>query len=122
MIRKFFRWILKAEIEELNFQTTMTKEATERCKKLEETLRITLSNIDVSVDVEEYKYASSWAVISLQGEKSDYLKFVELGKAEIDHIKQFLRQFERNSNIKIDASPKASHFLKHTGGRQKHYL
>ena len=114
MIRKFFKWIFKHELQELNQQIQKTKDATIIFETYNKNLENILQNIDVSVDVHEYhKHSNSWAVISLQGSKTDYLKFIDLGDADIKHIQQFLRQFERkNINVKIDASPNASQFLK----------
>jgi hypothetical protein len=113
MIRKFFKWIFKSELQKLNLQIQKTKEATLIFESYQKSLKNVLQNIDVSVDVHEYhRYSKSWAVISLQGSKTNYLKFIDLGDAEIRHIQQFLRQFENNINIKIDASPNTSKFLK----------
>lgn len=55
---------------------------------------------EVCVDV--HKRSNSWAVICLQGEKSNFIKFVDLGEKDIREISHFLRNFERN---KIDAHP-----------------
>lgn len=115
MIRKFFKWIFKSELQELNLQIQKNKEATVTFESYQKSLNNVLQNIDVSVDVHEYhRYSNSWAVISLQGSKTDYLKFIELGDTDIYHIQQFLRRFERNANVKIDASPRASQFLRVT--------
>jgi hypothetical protein len=109
MIRKIlrivFRWVFTQEIKEF-------EAATNKARKQAQQLESFLGNIDVSVDVHEYQYSSSWAVISIQGSTTDYLKFVDLGKAEIEAISRFLRSFERQANIKIDASPLASGFLR----------
>ena len=67
---------------------------------------------DVSVDVHEYE--PSWAVISLQGKKMDYVKFIDLGDSDIREIASFLRQFERRHNIKVDARPDLRAWLKMT--------
>lgn len=113
MIRKLFKWIFKSELRELNIQIQKTKEATVNFESYQKSLKNVLENIDVSVDVHEFhKYSKSWAVISLQGSKTDYLKFIDLGDADIRYIQQFLRQFERNTKVKIDASPNASQFLR----------
>ncbi len=110
MIRKIFKWIFKSELQELNTQIQNSKEIAVKNEALQKTLN---SFLDVSVDVHEYqKHSKSWAVISLQGTKADYIKFIDLGDADIRHIQQFLRQFERDANIKIDASPIASQFLR----------
>ncbi|MEQ3500621.1 hypothetical protein ABMY20_12760 [Tenacibaculum sp. SSH1-16] len=68
-----------------------------------------LQNIDVSVDL--HKYAPSWAVISIQGEKSDYIKFVDLGRSDIQEIQRFLRYFDRK-RVKVDAPFPEARFLK----------
>lgn len=113
MLRKFFKWIFKAELQELNVQIQKTKEVTAEFERYQKSLKNILQNIDVSVDVHEYhKYSKDWAVISLQGSKTDYLKFIDLGDADIRHIQQFLRQFERDANVKIDAYPNASQLLR----------
>lgn len=98
MIRKLFNWAFKAEITKLNEQS-------QNIDKL-------LQGLDVSVDVHEYRPFESWAVISLQGQKTDYLKFIDLRDAEIHDIARFLRRYEGAANIKIDASPQASRFLR----------
>lgn len=113
MIRKLFKWIFKAELQQLETQIQKAKDTTVNYESMEKRIKNVLSNIDVSVDVHEYhKYSSSWAVISLQGQKTDYIKFVDLGDRDIRYISEFLRKFERDANIKVDASPHASKFLR----------
>lgn len=113
MIKKFFKWIFKSELNELNAHIQIAKENNSKFQSYKKTIDSLLENIDVSVDVHQHdRYSRSWAVISLQGKKSDYVKFVDLGDSDIRHIQQFLRQFERNSNIKIDAAPDASKWLR----------
>lgn len=113
MIRNFFKWVFKRELQELNKQIQNTKQATNKYKEYEHSLKNILQNIDVSVDVSEHhRYSKSWAVISLQGCKTDYLKFIDLGDSDIRQIQSFLVRFDRENNIKIDASPSASGFLR----------
>ena len=114
MIRKLFNWIFKAELDKLNSEILKAKNIADKLEQQRQVFNTVLSGIDVSVDVHEYdyRYSTSWAVISLQGQRTDYIKFVELGQSEINEIARFLRNFERNSNIKIDASPMASQFLR----------
>jgi hypothetical protein len=72
-------------------------------------------DVSVDVDVNQYgKYSRSWAVISLQGLKTDYVKFVDLSDRDIYAIQKFLRQFDTSMNTKIDATPTASTFLRIT--------
>lgn len=107
MIKKFFKWFLRKELSQLNVAITECKIATEKYKEQEAKIRNILGNIDVSVDI--HQYSPSWAVISIQGEKSDYIKFVDLGKEEMQVIQKFMRQFERS---KVDATPEISQFLR----------
>lgn len=114
MIRKLFNWIFEAELDKLNSEILKAKNIAEKLEQQRNAFNTVLSGIDVSVDVHEYdhKYSPSWAVISLQGQKTDYIKFIELGQSEINEIALFLRNFELNSSIKVDASPIASQFLR----------
>ena len=118
MIRKLFRWIFQAEIaqleklqietlsmnETLKFQVHQIMEHNNQVKQL-------LGKCDVSVDV-HMRHVPSWAVISIQGKKADYIKFIDLGHRDVVDIAHFLRRYERLSNIKIDAAPQVSDFLK----------
>lgn len=114
-IKKFFRWIFKAELENLetkineisrlkSYFEIQNTQISKILKKLENTV----VSIDVSVDVHETPYAESWAVISIQG-KNDFIKFINLGQSDLREIQHFLRQFDRN---KIDATPQNTHFLR----------
>lgn len=103
LIRNLYRWIFKEELKQLRQEILAIKDYKDKI----------LSNIEVSVDVHEYnKYSNSWAVISIQGEKADYIKFINLGKSDVMEIKRFLEQFDKRNNIKIDASPNTTPFLK----------
>ncbi|PKQ69373.1 hypothetical protein BZG01_00095 [Labilibaculum manganireducens] len=116
MLRKLFKWIFKDELQQLEAQIKIAKEAVLNYESQEKRIKNVLQNIDVSVDVHEYhKYSPSWACISLQGVKSDYIKFIDLKDADIHHISSFLRRYERDLNIKVDASPHASGFLRIQG-------
>ena len=112
MIKKIFNWIFKEHIEKLQKSMNYNKNLSMELEKQIKHVNNILSGIDVSVDVHEYRGASSWAVICINGQKSDYIRFVELGNKDIHEISMFLRQFERSKNIRIDASPNASRFLK----------
>ena len=102
MIKKIFKWVFKKELENLENQIIKSHNQTITVSNL-------LQNIDVSVDL--HKYAPSWAVISIQGEKSDYIKFIDLGQRDIREIQTFLRRFDR-SKRKIDAPFQEKNFLK----------
>lgn len=110
-IKSIFRWAFKSELSELNAEIKRTKELTSKYLQYEIELNRIMSFFDVSVDVHQ-EYSKSWAVISLQGQRADYIKFFNLGEVDIKEISKFLRNFERVRNIKIDATPSTSHFLK----------
>lgn len=107
LIRKIFEWIFAKQLNELQSTLNLTKKYHSELKQM-------LGGIDISVDVCEskYQYSPSWAVISIQGERADYLKFMNLGNRQAREIMSFLRQYERYANIKIDASPQTSTFMK----------
>ncbi len=100
MIRKIFKWVFKSELIKLGT-------AISDCKVQETKIKNMLGNIDVSVDL--HHYSPSWAVISIQGERSDYIKFIDLGVKDIREIQQFLRRFDRS---KVDCSPTDSKYFK----------
>lgn len=68
-------------------------------------------NTDVTVDADiqaNYGRSDSWAIISIQGEREDFVRFVDLSRYDIQMISQFLRQFKRG---KVDAEPRMRNFL-----------
>lgn len=107
-LKKFIKdWLFKEELKELS---SLSK----KVKSLESELNTILDGLDVSVDVHEYdtRRSPSWAVISLQGKNTSFIKFVDLGDRNIQEISSFLRAYERRANIKIDANPQATRFIK----------
>lgn len=114
MIHKLFNWIFKAKLNELSSEIQRAKNIADKTEVQYKVFNKVLAGIDVSVDVHEfdYKYSPSWAVVSLQGQRADYIKFVELGQSDINEISRFLRNYERTANIKVDAAPHASQFLR----------
>lgn len=100
VIKKILRWALEKELRELDVLTTSLKEKEIKLDNL-------LGNLDVSVDV-HYR-SRSWAVISIQGHTSDYIKFIDLGSRDIQEIQMFLSKFDRG---KVDANPAASGLLR----------
>lgn len=109
LFRKLFLYLFREDfkrMEELerdlrgliHHQKCATLEAETRAKRINQLI----GNIDVSVDV--HQRSGSWAVISLQGQKADYIKFVDLDQRSLKEISHFLRQFDRQ-NVKIDANP-----------------
>lgn len=109
LLRKLFFWLFKEDFERMNKLESDLKGlihrqkcATQEAEVRAERTRKLLGNIDVSVDV--HQRSGSWAVVSLQGGKTDYIKFVDLDQRSIREIAFFLRQFDRK-NVKIDANP-----------------
>lgn len=113
-MKKIFRWIFKEELDSLQKQIDKSKQIRQEFdyikKKYEEKEKKfdnLFKNIDVSVDV--HHYAPSWAVISIQGQKQDYIKFINLGQADLLEIKRFLSHFDRD---KVDCAPNETQFLR----------
>lgn len=104
-LQNLLRWAFKAELEKLEKQIHQNNIQKERIDNL-------LGNLDVSVDV--HRRASSWAVISIQGERSDFIKFFNLGRSDINEIHRFLSRFDRN---KVDAEPQIYNMLKFRNSR-----
>lgn len=109
MLRKIFQWIFKAELLTLQLEIRKTKDAVINLESQEKRIKNLLDNLDVSVDY--HHYGRSWAVISLQGQKSDYIKFVDLSEFEIREIQRFIERFDRS---KVDADTIHGRFLKET--------
>jgi len=101
MIRKFFRWIFRNELESLEQQIEDNACIGDKLQQQYERMNNIFDNLDVSVDL--HHHAPSWAVISIQGERTDYIKFVDLGNRDIREIGRFLSMFDRQ---KVDANPR----------------
>lgn len=132
ILQKIFRWVMSEEIEKLNkltrdldFYKTNTQRTLERTqtelytlqkefKNITKMYEIMFENSDISIDVDNKGYrgcrSDSWAVISIQGERSDFIKFVQLKDRDIQEISYFLRQFQRG---KIDADYSIRNVLMH---------
>lgn len=109
LLRKLFLYLFKEDFQrmealerDLKGLIHRQKCATSEAEVRAERIRQLLGNIDVSVDV--HQRSGSWAVVSLQGGKTDYIKFVDLDQRSIREIAFFLQQFDRN-HVKIDAHP-----------------
>lgn len=113
-LKKLFNWIFEEELSELkkeresaHQQSLIAKDVLEKARQKAKDINHLLGNLDVSVDV--HKYSSSWAVVSLQGKKTDYIKFINLGESQMREIAQFLSHFDRS---KIDANPLETKMLR----------
>lgn len=99
--------MLEFRISELAFQLRIN----------DDLVKILLDKTEVSVDVHDPRAGSkSWAVISIEGEKTVLIKFIDLGKSDIQQIATFLRNFDRR---KIDATPDATGFLRIDKNRRR---
>lgn len=111
MIRKLFRWVFSAELIRLEREVSIAAKNNASFIKYKRNLEDLLNNIDVTVDVEYgHGYAKSWAVVSIQGEKTDFIKFFDLGRTDMLNLRDYLMKFDRN--IKTDATPEQSMLLK----------
>lgn len=115
LLRKLFLYLFKEDFQrmkalerDLEGLIHRQKCATSLAEVRAERIRKLLGNIDVSVDV--HHHSGSWAVVSLQGGKTDYIKFIDLGSRDMMEIAHFLRQYDRK-NVKIDASPFDRHMI-----------
>lgn len=115
LLRKLFLYLFKEDFKrmkalerDLEGLIHRQKCATSLAEVRAERIRKLLGNIDVSVDV--HHHSGSWAVVSLQGAKTDYIKFIDLGNRDMMEIARFLRQYDRE-NVKIDASPFDRHMM-----------
>lgn len=115
LLRKLFLYLFKEDFKRMKALERDLKElihrqkcATSLAEVRAERIRKLLGNIDVSVDV--HHRSGSWAVVSLQGGKTDYIKFIDLGNRDMMDIAHFLRQYDRK-NVKIDASPFDRHMI-----------
>lgn len=130
MIKRLFRWVFANEIAELKTQKAniikiqdefrderrVLAKATDKNIKLgisfERKLRQlegVISNTDISIDHSVNAYSRSWAVISIQGEKTDFVKFIDLGRKDISEIQRFLQNFDKS---KVDCAPNITPFLR----------
>lgn len=115
LLRKLFLYLFKEDFQrmkalerDLEGLIHRQKCATSLAEVRAERIRKLLGNIDVSVDV--HHRSGSWAVVSLQGGKTDFIKFIDLGNRDMMDIAHFLRQYDRK-NVKIDASPFDRHMI-----------
>lgn len=115
LLRKLFLYLFKEDFKrmkalerDLEGLIHRQKCATSLAEVRAERIRKLLGNIDVSVDV--HHRSGSWAVVSLQGGKTDFIKFIDLGNRDMMDIAHFLRQYDRK-NVKIDASPFDRHMI-----------
>ncbi len=105
-LKKFLLALFAEEIKEsIEIKKLMQGALSEMAHKQKQFLEV----VDVSVDV--HQYGRSWACISIQGRRDDFVKFVDLRDSEIREIQRFLHQFSRKGRT-IDAPREMNRFLK----------
>jgi hypothetical protein len=103
IIKRIIDWLYSEDMKAM-------EEELENFRKQAKRLDTILNEVDVSVSVEQR--SRSWAVISIQGERSDFIKFINLNNQDIYDVHRFLSQYDRKNNITIDAAPSDTAFLK----------
>lgn len=111
LIAKLFNFIFKEQLQELQAIEKAVNTKAHFVDLKTQKLNSILEGIDISVDTENShpRYCRSWAVISIQGKREDFIKFIDLSSRDINEIRHFLRRFDRK---KIDANVPTSAFLK----------
>ena len=109
--KTIFNWLFKEQLEEIGKLKKQIDESAFRvagyadnaikamklCENQEKILRNTVGDIQVATDI--HVKSPSWAVICLQGQKADFVKFIDLGQRDIESIANYLRRFERPNVI-----------------------
>lgn len=113
IIKAIFEWVFEDEIEQLRNSIRIAVAINQKNSLCQARFEELFGNMSVSVDVHQtfHRHSKSWAVISLQGEKYDYIKFCDLRDKDIREIGRFLSNFE-DRNQTIDAVPEVSKILK----------
>ena len=107
LLHRFFAWIFSEEIKKMEQATVSASNAKLRMEAYEQRMRDVLGCIDLTFDVDQY--SGSWAVISIQGQKQDFIRFIDMKGQELRYVQDFLRKFDRT---KVDASPQHIHFFR----------
>ena len=105
----FFEWAFSDELSNMRTTCEQQQKTTQQMQKEIEDLRILQNQLTVykkkmetllgsiSISTNLPKKAENWAVISIQGEKIDYVKFIALPKNDMIAISQFLAQFDQRA-------------------------
>lgn len=105
----FFEWAFSDELSNMRTTCKQQQKTTQQMQKEIEDLRILQNQLTVykkkmetllgsiSISTNLPKKAVNWAVISIQGEKIDYVKFIALPKNDMIAISQFLAQFDQRA-------------------------
>lgn len=107
-LKMLIKWVLKEELDKIRLEISAVdwkaNAAISRVGNTDKRVDFFYSLLDVGVDVHTLPKYNSWAVVCLQG-KTDYVKFINLGDADIKEISKFLSGFGRQNRHAIDAEP-----------------
>jgi hypothetical protein len=110
----FLEWAFSEEFDNMRTTCEQQQRTTTQMQKEIEDLRILQNQLgiyekklksllgSISVSANLPKKAENWAVISIQGEKIDYVKFIALPKNDMIAISRFLAQFQDHA---LETSP-----------------
>ena len=110
----FLEWAFSEEFDNMRTTCKQQQRTTTQMQKEIEDLRILQNQLgiyekklksllgSISVSANLPKKAENWAVISIQGEKIDYVKFIALPKNDMIAISRFLAQFQDHA---LETSP-----------------
>lgn len=110
----FLEWAFSEEFDNMRTTCEQQQRTTTQMQKEIEDLRILQNQLGIyekklksllgtiSVSANLPKKAENWAVISIQGEKIDYVKFIALPKNDMIAISRFLAQFQDHA---LETSP-----------------
>nr|DAG92128.1 MAG TPA: hypothetical protein [Herelleviridae sp.] len=110
----FLEWAFSEEFDSMRTTCGQQQRTTTQMQKEIEDLRILQNQLgiyekklksllgSISVSANLPKKAENWAVISIQGEKIDYVKFIALPKNDMIAISRFLAQFQDHA---LETSP-----------------
>nr|DAG96460.1 MAG TPA: hypothetical protein [Herelleviridae sp.] len=110
----FLEWAFSEEFNNMRTTCEQQQRTTTQMQKEIEDLRILQNQLgiyekklksllgSISVSANLPKKAENWAVISIQGEKIDYVKFIALPKNDMIAISRFLAQFQDHA---LETSP-----------------
>lgn len=110
----FLEWAFSEEFDNMRATCEQQQRTTTQMQREIEDLRILQNQLGIyerklksllgtiSVSANLPKKAENWAVISIQGEKIDYVKFIALPKNDMIAISRFLAQFQDHA---LETSP-----------------
>lgn len=89
----FFKWLFNSELKELQDSVNESKKLNILMNSKIEFLE---RNFKVAADINQRR---SWAVVCLEGETTNLVKFVDLRHRDVREISQFLNQYDISNQI-----------------------